>query len=47
MKDGPTAIAVENERDEDVNDGLVPQLPAGHCVSIVDASSGEVLFGRG
>ncbi len=24
------AIAIENERDEDLNDGLIPQLPAGH-----------------
>lgn len=24
------AIAVENERDEDLNDGALPQLPAGH-----------------
>ena len=23
------AIVIENERDEDVNDGLIPQLPAG------------------
>lgn len=24
------AIAIENERDEDLNDGVIPQLPAGH-----------------
>ncbi len=24
------AVAVENERDEDLNDGVIPQLPAGH-----------------
>jgi len=24
------AVAVENERDEDLNDGALPQLPAGH-----------------
>lgn len=24
------AIAIENERDEDLNDGVLPQLPAGH-----------------
>lgn len=24
------AIAIENERDEDLNDGAIPQLPAGH-----------------
>jgi hypothetical protein len=23
------AVAIENERDEDVNDGAIPQLPAG------------------
>ncbi len=28
------AIAVENERDEDVNDGAIPQLPGGYLVSI-------------
>jgi len=35
-KDGRyAAIAIENERDEDVNDGELPQLPAGYLV-IVD-----------
>jgi len=35
-KDGKyAAIAIENERDEDVNDGALPQLPAGSLV-IVD-----------
>ncbi|WP_407292334.1 esterase-like activity of phytase family protein [Stutzerimonas zhaodongensis] len=29
------AIAIENERDEDLNDGLLPQLPAGY-LRIVD-----------
>ena len=29
------AIAIENERDEDANDGLIPQLPAG-TLDIVD-----------
>lgn len=29
------AVAIENERDEDVNDGAIPQLPAGF-LSIVD-----------
>ena len=24
------AVAIENERDEDLNDGIIPQLPAGH-----------------
>ena len=28
-------VAVENERDEEVNDGALPQLPAGH-VAIFD-----------
>ncbi len=28
------AIAIENERDEDLNDGLLPQLPAGNLVII-------------
>ncbi len=29
------AVAVENERDEDLNDGAIPQLPAGH-LAILD-----------
>ncbi|RED45772.1 esterase-like activity of phytase family protein [Aestuariispira insulae] len=29
------AIAIENERDEDLNDGVIPQMPAGH-VAIFD-----------
>lgn len=28
------AIAIENERDEDVNDGAIPQMPAGYVVLI-------------
>jgi DNA-binding beta-propeller fold protein YncE len=28
------AVAVENERDEDINDGVIPQLPAGHLAVI-------------
>ena len=28
------AIAVENERDEDVNDGALPQMPAGYVVKL-------------
>jgi len=37
-KDGKyIAIAIENERDEDVNDGALPQLPAGSLV-IVDVA---------
>ncbi|MCB1517420.1 MAG: esterase-like activity of phytase family protein [Hyphomicrobiaceae bacterium] len=27
------AIAIENERDEDLNDGVIPQLPAGYLVA--------------
>jgi hypothetical protein len=34
------AVAIENERDEDLNDGLLPQLPAGFLV-IVDSSSSD------
>ncbi len=34
------AIAIENERDEDLNDGLIPQMPAGHVIlmTIEDAT---------
>jgi hypothetical protein len=35
------AIAIENERDEDVNDGEIPQLPTGY-LSIVTLSNGAV-----
>lgn len=28
------AVAVENERDEDVNDGAIPQMPAGYVVKV-------------
>jgi len=39
-KDGTfVAIAIENERDEDVNDGQIPQMPAGDLV-IVSLSEG-------
>lgn len=35
-KDGKfLVVAVENERDEDLNDGALPQLPAGH-IAIFD-----------
>ena len=40
-KDGSfLAIAIENERDEEVNDGAIPQLPAGFVVKLplVDGS---------
>lgn len=34
-KDGSfLAIAVENERDEDLNDGALPQMPAGYVVKL-------------
>lgn len=35
------AIAIENERDEDLNDGALPQLPSGN-LKIVPLSSGAV-----
>jgi len=33
------AIAIENERDEDTNDGHLPQLPAGYLVSVALAGT--------
>jgi len=33
------AVAIENERDEDLNDGVIPQLPAGN-LTIVPVSDG-------
>lgn len=34
-KDGSfLAIAIENERDEDLNDGVLPQMPAGYVVKL-------------
>jgi alkaline phosphatase len=39
-KDGAfAAIAIENERDEDVNDGKIPQMPAGN-LKVVPLSAG-------
>lgn len=35
------AIAIENERDEEVNDGAIPQMPAGFLV-IFDVASAEL-----
>ena len=35
------AIAIENERDEDLNDGKIPQLPAGVLV-IIDTAEDDV-----
>ncbi|MEL6450229.1 MAG: esterase-like activity of phytase family protein [Pseudomonadota bacterium] len=34
------AVAIENERDEDLNDGIIPQLPAGslQMINVVDGS---------
>ncbi|MCW5695716.1 MAG: esterase-like activity of phytase family protein [Bauldia sp.] len=35
------AVVVENERDEDVNDGIIPQLPSGHlAIFPLEANSG-------
>ncbi|MGE0241651.1 MAG: YncE family protein [Parvibaculaceae bacterium] len=36
------AIAIENERDEDVNDGKIPQLPGGNLTTFVVAADGSV-----
>ncbi|WP_246032904.1 esterase-like activity of phytase family protein [Falsirhodobacter xinxiangensis] len=41
-KDGSfLAIAIENQRDEDVNDGALPQLPAGYVVKL-PVANGEL-----
>lgn len=32
------AVAIENERDEDQDDGVIPQMPAGYLV-VIDSSS--------
>ncbi|HTV69538.1 MAG TPA: esterase-like activity of phytase family protein [Rhizobiaceae bacterium] len=41
-KDGSfLAIAIENERDEDVNDGVIPQMPAGN-LKIMPVANGGV-----
>lgn len=37
--EGFVAIAIENERDEDLNDGVIPQLPAGN-LTLVDLDEG-------
>ena len=34
------AVAIENERDEDLNDGIIPQLPAGSLVLVNAGDSG-------
>ncbi|MEP3197667.1 MAG: esterase-like activity of phytase family protein [Lentilitoribacter sp.] len=36
-----TAVAIENERDEDLNDGVIPQAPAGF-VSILPVKDGRL-----
>jgi hypothetical protein len=38
------AVAIENERDEDVNDGEIPQLPAGF-LAIVDLKGSPAAWG--
>ena len=35
------SVAIENERDEDLNDGIIPQLPAGNLV-MVDVKDGSL-----
>ncbi|MBV0913070.1 esterase-like activity of phytase family protein [Anianabacter salinae] len=35
------AIAIENERDEDLNDGVIPQMPAG-TLAMVDIADGDL-----
>jgi len=40
------AVAIENERDEDLNDGLIPQLPAGF-LRIVDLKGSRRAGARG
>jgi uncharacterized protein YjiK len=41
-KDGSfLVIAIENERDEDLNDGVLPQMPAGQ-VAMIDVKDGAV-----
>lgn len=37
--EGFVAIAIENERDEDLNDGVIPQMPAGN-LTLVDLENG-------
>lgn len=41
-KDGSfIAVAIENERDEDLNDGAIPQMPAG-SLALVDVKDGKL-----
>ncbi len=40
-KDGKfIAVAIENERDEDLNDGLIPQMPAGNLILVNTTEGG-------
>ncbi|AHD08257.1 esterase-like activity of phytase family protein [Phaeobacter gallaeciensis] len=40
-KDGAfLAVAIENERDEDLNDGMLPQMPAGNLALVNTTQSG-------
>lgn len=39
------AIAIENERDEDLNDGIIPQSPAGN-VTIIPLKKGKPICAR-
>lgn len=34
------AVAIENERDEDLNDGIIPQMPAGY-LAVIDSSADD------
>jgi hypothetical protein len=38
--DSFVAVAIENERDEDLNDGSIPQLPAGNLVMLNVSAAG-------
>lgn len=53
-KDGSfVAVAIENERDEDLNDGDLPQMPAGYVVKLplkdgaVDCANAQKIDGYG
>ena len=42
-KDGSfVVVAIENERDEDLNDGVIPQMPAGTLDMIAISDEGEI-----
>lgn len=38
------SVAIENERDEDLNDGVIPQLPGGNLV-MIDVADGSLACG--